>query len=630
METETQRLSLAAKSPSCRNFSSTTTTSIRATRSPATSAASRSRTSSDSSKNKTSFLPQASSAPSPEQLLHACVRKRQHLLPQTLHLPLPLLFPQREPSTITLGQSSTLTWSSQNATGGSIIPGIGTVSANGSQSISVLQSTTFTGTFWGSGGTAQCAATLTVTQPTTTNASCTFNNQSIPDGQSVTAYQSSSVPAGLQCISQTRTCSNGTLSGTYQFASCSVLPPATTAATAASCTAAWAFNETRTFPEGTKLNSCTATLPDGSTQTRPNCNPNLNVVDPTFTCHAGAWISDTGAVAPPFCTPDPTSPQKQTLSCPAGQTGTITQTRTSTCPGPTWGAWTTTGSTCVVANTGGATLTATPSSGSAPLSVSFNWSRPATVGLTVVIDTGDGYETSAQNEICLNGICSGTSGHAYTPPGTYSAKLMVNGTIVATAPITVTSGTAASTGSCTYKGGTQPEGAMGEVIQGNGPIATPLCDNGAWLDSQGANVCDWIDPTLGTYRSDFGCGIYNRGSKAALGVEPRHGKAPLTIKAVTNTGTHFYNCAAYSLSWGDGTTENYPQRYCDDTNANDTRTHTYPSSDSYTISYTDNLGHSNSAAIRIDGAAALAPKQSQLANALTALESALKVILQLL
>jgi hypothetical protein len=50
---------------------------------------------------------------------------------------------------------------------------------------------------------------------------------------------------------------------------------------------------------------------------------------------------------PPVCTPDPSSPQTQTLACPAGQTGSITQTRTSSCPGPTWSTWTTSANTCV-------------------------------------------------------------------------------------------------------------------------------------------------------------------------------------------------------------------------------------------------------------------------------------------
>lgn len=53
-------------------------------------------------------------------------------------------------------------------------------------------------------------------------ASCTFNGQTVASGASVTAYQSATVPYGSQCASQARTCNDGTLSGSYTNASCSV------------------------------------------------------------------------------------------------------------------------------------------------------------------------------------------------------------------------------------------------------------------------------------------------------------------------------------------------------------------------------------------------------------------------
>ncbi len=58
--------------------------------------------------------------------------------------------------------------------------------------------------------------------------SCSFNGQIINDGQSVTAYLSNSVPFGSNCISETRSCDNGFLFGSYGFDSCAV-------AVAASC-----------------------------------------------------------------------------------------------------------------------------------------------------------------------------------------------------------------------------------------------------------------------------------------------------------------------------------------------------------------------------------------------------------
>jgi hypothetical protein len=68
------------------------------------------------------------------------------------------------PSSINSGQGATLSWSSQNATSGSI-SGVGTISpvASGSVSVSPTQTTTYTGTFSGSGGSTTCQTTVTVT-----------------------------------------------------------------------------------------------------------------------------------------------------------------------------------------------------------------------------------------------------------------------------------------------------------------------------------------------------------------------------------------------------------------------------------------------------------------------------------
>lgn len=172
-----------------------------------------------------------------------------------------------------------------------------------------------------------------------------------------------------------------------------------------------------------------------------------------------------------------------------------------------------------------------------------------------------------------------------------------------------------------------------------------LCDNSVWVSaantppsigSPGEDVCDVAQ--MPSSRTDLGCGTWT--SKAPLAVVPRHGKGSLSTTVKTLAPDGFYHCPAYSLSWGDGTTENYPQRFCDDTTRMDTRTHTYTSPGSYTISY-QRTSHqypyttSNSANVRVDAAGTASiqnqsPNQSQLANALTALESALKAILKLL
>lgn len=54
-------------------------------------------------------------------------------------------------------------------------------------------------------------------------ADCTFNGQVVHDGDpnGVTAYQTSTVPFGQDCVSEKRICTNGVLSGSFAFASCS-------------------------------------------------------------------------------------------------------------------------------------------------------------------------------------------------------------------------------------------------------------------------------------------------------------------------------------------------------------------------------------------------------------------------
>jgi peptidoglycan-associated lipoprotein len=69
------------------------------------------------------------------------------------------------PNTIQRGASVTLTWSSTNATTLSLSPGIGNVSAEGTQSVSPTDSTTYTLTATGPGGNADASVHITVTAP---------------------------------------------------------------------------------------------------------------------------------------------------------------------------------------------------------------------------------------------------------------------------------------------------------------------------------------------------------------------------------------------------------------------------------------------------------------------------------
>jgi RHS repeat-associated protein len=82
--------------------------------------------------------------------------------------PVPTVTLGVSPESILLGGSSSLSWSSTNATTVSIEPGLGTVSLSGSASVSPATSTSYTVMATGPGGTATAQVTVTVTYPAPT------------------------------------------------------------------------------------------------------------------------------------------------------------------------------------------------------------------------------------------------------------------------------------------------------------------------------------------------------------------------------------------------------------------------------------------------------------------------------
>jgi peptidoglycan-associated lipoprotein len=66
---------------------------------------------------------------------------------------------------ISRGQSVTLRWSASNATSVSVTPGVGSVAAEGTTSVTPPQSTTYTATAIGPGGSATASARVTVSVP---------------------------------------------------------------------------------------------------------------------------------------------------------------------------------------------------------------------------------------------------------------------------------------------------------------------------------------------------------------------------------------------------------------------------------------------------------------------------------
>ena len=77
--------------------------------------------------------------------------------------PLPTCTLSAAPTSINLGDATTLTWSTTQATSVSITPDIGTVDTSGSTQDSPTQSTTYTLAATGPGGTTNCTAAVTVT-----------------------------------------------------------------------------------------------------------------------------------------------------------------------------------------------------------------------------------------------------------------------------------------------------------------------------------------------------------------------------------------------------------------------------------------------------------------------------------
>jgi hypothetical protein len=114
------------------------------------------------------------------------------------------------------GPASSCSFNGQTIASGSSLTAYQSSSvANGQQCVSQQRTCSY-GTLSGSYQYASCSVGSAQ--------SCTFNGQTVQDGQSLTAYQSSTVPYGQTCSSQTRICSNGTLNGSYAYSSCAVVP----------------------------------------------------------------------------------------------------------------------------------------------------------------------------------------------------------------------------------------------------------------------------------------------------------------------------------------------------------------------------------------------------------------------
>ncbi len=101
-------------------------------------------------------------------------------------LPPPIITFSASPSSITTGQSSTLSWSTTNATSVTIDHGVGAQPTSGSLAVTPSTTTIYTLTATGTGGTATAARTVTVSAPNAPQISFTATPAIIGDGDGAT------------------------------------------------------------------------------------------------------------------------------------------------------------------------------------------------------------------------------------------------------------------------------------------------------------------------------------------------------------------------------------------------------------------------------------------------------------
>jgi len=190
------------------------------------------------------------------------------------------------------------------------------------------------------------------------------------------------------------------------------------------------------------------------------------------------------------------------------------------------------GSPITITVTAPASFSATPTSGTAALNVSFNGNN-ISAGTTNQINFGDG--TTGNFPLatsCSSGsLCSGTVNHTYTSAGTYTATLTSNGTSVGTVTITV---------------------------------AAPSADSNST----------------------------SSGSYGIITLTPKVGGNPLAVAAQIALPS----CASYQINWGDSSSVSTQTAACTTGGTTVTVNHTYAGNGTYTISLNDGSGSAKSSA----------------------------------
>ena len=222
--------------------------------------------------------------------------------------------------------------------------------------------------------------------PTDSPVDCFFDANVVPNGQSVPAFQNSSVPYGSSCVVEQRTCQSGSLSGSFNYATCIVDAPA-------SCL----FNG-QTIPDGAQVN----TFANSAVSFGQAC------VQETRICHngvlSGSYAFNTCDVAVPAAclfngqsvSTGQSVPAFLTSSVPFGQTCTV-EYRTCT-DGILSGS--NTYANCNVGQPAACLFNGQEISNGQSVTAFVNSSAPA------------GSVCNAQERICNNGVLSGSNAYA--------------------------------------------------------------------------------------------------------------------------------------------------------------------------------------------------------------------------
>jgi hypothetical protein len=128
-------------------------------------------------------------------------------------------------------------------------------------------------------------------------ASCTFNGNTIAPGNSITAYQSSSVasPATCASISQLRTCINGVLTGSYAYSSCMVtIAPGSISSFAATPSRVHPGGSTTLTWSTSNMASCSVKSSDTPAQTLSTALSTAGLTTPAITRPETYTLSCTG------------------------------------------------------------------------------------------------------------------------------------------------------------------------------------------------------------------------------------------------------------------------------------------------------------------------------------------------